>query len=574
MSIIESKHFINGQEVRPVDADKIGIELDWTSDAQELELNVDSLKLTREARQFVLDHIDTYGVFEGIPYTFQIGSFSLEYYIDLTDNATKISGFGDSTIEVKIKKRNGMATFWENAHGLSFELLNKKVSLSLTEVKYLIVKDNQLELLIMLAISAFTLTKALAEGIERLIKSTANFLGTIFVGTGFNLGAFLSATLKFLADLAYVALLVVALIDVTKQIIELIFPPIRKLKAVTIKELMEKACGFLGFQFESNLIQNQYSALTICPVPLAKTNQSIVEKLFTLDNGSYTKGYPTARDTISTFGQLCDTLKEWFNGKFRILNGVVRFERRDFYEYDSGLQLQTTLNLQNIRENQWQYNTNEAWKRYLVSYRIDPTDFHTLDRIQSADAEYSSEPVSVLNADLVNIKGLVDIAIPFAFGIRKEKLTFIEEACLPFAKLADEVVQFFGGDSSLEAKIQGRVGVMMIGQQYYTTTKILYAISGSQPNNYLSLIGANTIYQKFHKINQIKENFKRIYTEIVPFSTAQFEQLLENNYVQDTSGNLLEILTFEWTNEGKEAEITYAQKSTEGFNTKTIAIDV
>jgi hypothetical protein len=89
MSIFESKHFINGIEVRPKDADEIGIELDWTGDAQETELNVDSLILENDAKRLVLDHIATYGVFEGLPYTFQINTFTLEYYIDLTDLQNK-----------------------------------------------------------------------------------------------------------------------------------------------------------------------------------------------------------------------------------------------------------------------------------------------------------------------------------------------------------------------------------------------------------------------------------------------------------------------------------------------------
>jgi hypothetical protein len=573
MSIFESKHFINGIEVRPKDADEIGIELDWTGDAQETELNVDSLILENDAKRLVLDHIATYGVFEGLPYTFQINTFTLEYYIDLTDLATKISGFGDSGIEVKIKKRRGLATFWENAHGLSFELLNKKVNgIPLVDVKYLIVPDNQLEMLILLGISAYTLTKALIEGVRELVVAITDFLKLIFVGTGVMVGQILAAALLLVARIIYVAALIIALIDITKQIIELIFPPIRKLKATTVLQLMQTGCGFLGFNFESQLL-NAKKDLTICPVPLKDDNESILTNLFTLDNGSYTKGYPTSRDTIATLGQLMDTLKEMFNGKFRIFNGTVYFERRDYWEIDSGLQIQSTLTLQDKRENRWGYNTNEAWKRYYMHYRIDVSDWHTLDKIQASDCEYSTEPVSVVNSDLVNIKGLVDIDIPFAFGIRKESLTFVEEAALPFAKLADEVVQFFGGDSSLEAKIQGRVGVMMIGQQYFTTTKLLYALNGSQPNNYLSIIGANALYQQYHTINQVKENFKRIYTETIPFSTAQFEQLLYNNYVQDQSGNLLEILTFEWTNEGKEAEITYAQKSNEGFNTYTLLID-
>lgn len=573
MSIIESKHFINGIEVRPRDADMIGVELDWTGDAQENELNVDSLVLEKDAKRLVLDHIATYGVFEGLPYTFQINNtFTLEYYIDLTDLATKISGFGDSGIEVKIKKRRGLATFWENAHGLSFELLNKKVAIPLVDVKYLIVPDNQLEMLIMLGISSYTLTKALIEGVRELVVAVTDFLKIVSVGAVVNTGQIISAGLLLVARTIYVAGLIIALIDVTKQIIELIFPPVRKLKASTVLQLMQTGCGFLGFNFESQLLESKKD-LTICPVPLKKDNESILANLLTLNNGSYTKGYPTARDTIATFGQLMETLREMFNGKFRIFNGTVYFERRDYWELDSGLQIQSTLTLQDKRENRWGYNTSEAWKRYYMHYRYDISDWHTLDKIQATDCEYSTEPVSVVNSDLVNIKGLVDIAIPFAFGIRKESLTFVEKVAIPFAKLADEVIQFFGGDSALESKINGRVGVMMIGQQYFTVTKLLYCLNGSQPSNYLDIIGANQLYQQYHTINQVKENFKRIYTETIPFSTAQFEQLIYNNYVQDQSGNLLEILTFEWTNEGKEAEITYAQKSGEGFNTKTILID-
>jgi hypothetical protein len=336
---------------------------------------------------------------------------------------------------------------------------------------------------------------------------------------------------------------------------------------------MRKGCQKLGYQFQSTILEQSYKQLTIVPVPLRKDNNSIVTNLFTLDNGSYTKGYPTANDSTPTLGTLIDTMSEMFNAKIRVINDTVYFEKRNYWQNNAGLVITNTLNLQDKRENEWQFNTGEAWKRYYLHYQTDASDFHTLDRIQKTDCEYSTEPVSVQNADLVNIKGLVDIAIPFAFGIRKDSLTYIEEATLPFAKLADEVVQFFGGDSSLEAAVLGRVGVMMIGQQYYTTTKLLYQVGGRQPQNYLDLIGANKIYQTYHKINQVKENFKRIYTATIPFSTQQFQQLLFNNFVYDEEGNLLEILNFEWVNETKEAEIRYAILSGEGFNTKTILID-
>ena len=184
-----TKYSINGNYFRPTNADNIGFKMDWTGDAREAELTVDAIELETDAKRLVIEHINTYGVFEGLPLTIEVGSLTLDYYIDLTDNPL-ISGAGDSSIEVTIKRRKAVDYFKEQADGLSFEALNKTNPITLIDVPYLIIKDNQLEMLIMLGISIFTLTKALIEGIEQLSVSISNFLGTIFVGTGFNLGAF------------------------------------------------------------------------------------------------------------------------------------------------------------------------------------------------------------------------------------------------------------------------------------------------------------------------------------------------------------------------------------------------
>jgi len=575
MSIIETLYSINGTPIRPVNADDIGFKMDWTGDAEEAELTVDNLILANEAKQIVIDHIETLGVFEGIPIDIQVGGVNLEYYIDLL-NSPKISGQGDSTIEVSVRRRKAVDYFRKQANGTSFESVNKTNPISLIDVPYLIVRDNQLEMLIMLAISAYTLTKALIEGIKSLAEAVADLTAASTPNAGvppsINTGAIISAALKVTAQTIYVAALVVALIDITKQIIELIFPPIRKLKASKVQELMVKGCAKLGYNFQSTIL-NEYSQLTICPKPLKKSQNSIFTNLFTLDNGSYTKGYPTASDSCSTVGSLIDFLEDWAQAKIRIVGDTVYLEEDDYWVLNSGVTITNTLNLQDSRENQWTYNTGEAWKRYYTHYQTDPSDVHTMDKIDGSDCEYSTEPVTYNNEDLVTIKGVVDIGYPFAFGIRKESLTVVEEACLPFAKLADEVIQFFGGSSELESKIQGRVGVMMISQQYYSVTKLLYTVGGKQPGNFLTKIGANAIYNRFHTKNQVKENFKKIYSAEIPFSTANFEMLLNNNYIQDMQGNSLKISTFAFINESKVAEVEYSEASTEGDNTKTVLID-
>ena len=367
----------------------------------------------------------------------------------------------------------------------------------------------------MLAISAFSLTKTLIEGIEQLQISITDFIKIVSIGAVVNTGQIIASALLLIAQLIYVVALIIALIDVTKQIVLLIFPPIRNFLGTSILHLCQRACEKLGYEFQSSILEGM-PELTILPTPLV-------------------------------------------TGDYWILN--------------SGVSITRTLNLQNVRENQWRYNSGEWWKRYYIHYLWDVSDFHTMDRLEALDCEYSTEPVSVTNPDLVSIKGLVDIPINFAFATRKNGLTWVEQETLPYAKLADDVVNFFGGSSSLVSKVIGRVGVTIIGQQYFAKTKIMFQTGGRQPDNYRDIIGANTLYQKYHKINQVKENFKREYTERIKFSTQQFEMLLENNYVTDQNGNSLEILTFDWVNEGKEAEITYTEFSNEGFNTKTILIN-
>lgn len=576
MSSFLTKHWINGIEIRPVNADDIGFKLDWTGDPREAELTIDSIRLANKAKALVLEHLNTIGPFEGLPYTVQAGTTILEYYIDFTEGP-ELSGEGDSEIEVTIKRRKAADWFFKQADALSFEAINKTHPITTIDIPYLIVKDNQLESLIMLGIATYTMVKALIEGIEQLSIAISDFLGTIFVGTGFNLGAFLAAALKLIANLIYVAALTIALIDLSKQIIEILFPPIRKIKGSQVLHLIQRGCQKLGYNFISTILEGEYTRLSIMPTPLKKKSSenllSIVENLVTLDNGSYTRGWPTSRDSTPTLGRLIDAMQSMFNSKVRIFNNTVFLERRDYWQLQSSQQVTNTLTLQSERENRYAYNIGEAWKRYYIHWRYDPSDFHTMDRLDQADAEYSTEPLTVNNADLVSIKGLVEHAIPFAYGIRKRGLTFLEEAAIPFAQAADEVINFFGGSSSLEAQIEGRIGVTMIGQQYYTATKLLYQVNGRQPENYLTKIGAPALYKKWHYINQVKENFKRTARAPIKLSTEQFDNLITNNYVYDQNGNSLEILNFEWINETKTAEIEYAQLSNEGDNTETITID-
>lgn len=573
----ELEHFIGTHSFTPTNAEELGIRINWIGDAQELELTTETVLLDNKGKRLVNKHIEDFGAFEGVPYTVKILSTTLEYFIDL-EGSPVISEEGDAPMEVSIKKRYATKSFKKDSDVLSFEAINITNPFSLIKIPYLIVKDNQAEMLMLLLISGFILTKSLIEGIKQLITIiTAPTVQASVPNSpsplpAMDLGDIIALVLKIVAQVAYIALLIIALIDLTKQLIELLFPPIRELNACKVKELLVKGCAKLDYQFKSSLL-DEIPQLTILPRPIKEKQKSIFYNLFSTNNGSFTKGWPTARDTTPNLGNLFDGLKAMFNGKVRVVGNTVFFERRDFWENNSNQQILSTLTNQDTRTNQWGYNTNEAWKRYWIHYQVDPSDSNTLERVDSSQIELSTEPVNTQNSDLAKIKGLADKNLPWSFGIRKEKLTAVEEAALPFAKIADDVVEFFGGNGNLVSKINGRIGVLQISEQYYTVSKMMYTVSGKQPINYLDIIGARPLYFKYHFINQVKENFKRIYNEDIPFTDEALIVLLDNNYVKNQDEESLELLDFEWYNHSMTATIKYAKKSHEGFNTKTIVIN-
>ena len=143
--------------------------------------------------------------------------------------------------------------------------------------------------------------------------------------------------------------------------------------------------------------------------------------------------------------------------------------------------------------------------------------------------------------------------------------------------MADDIVDFahrvIGGNGNFSNKINGNKGFIQISQQQFGVSKLLYLTGKKQPPNYLDNIGAKAIF-KHHETNNVKENFKRIYTSSIALSSHQFNDILNGgNVVQDSiTDEILEIISINWINENVTAEINYSVKSNEGFNTKTVEI--
>jgi hypothetical protein len=562
------RHFLNGIEVSPRNRDEIGVICDFTGNPDVLSLNTDTLVLPREANQMVKQHIQTSGLFIGIPYQVQMdGGITLDYYIDLCDPGSKPM-LRQHEIEVKIKRSKGYDDFRSKADGTSFELIVKDKTINYFNYKripFFIIKDNVNEQMLTLSLSLFIMTKEIIQAAKDLAKSYTAFLNA-------SVGGIAEALANLIIDTIYFAALVIAAIRYIAELIKLIFPRKRYLNGCYYKELMFKACQYLGYNFSSELFDND-PGWFLLPVPINRNNnESIFENALDGLGNNFNLGYPTASDSVGLVGQFFDACETQFNARTFIIGNTVHFERRDWLANNSTLVMQPALNIQADRDEVFTYNTEDAWKRYYIHYAVDFSDINTAEGVNFglSDAEYSCEnSVSGVNNNLITIKGLNDVSIPFAMGFNKDKLTFVELFARVLASGWDGLTNAltFGNGSNFASQITSRIDALKISQQYFSTTKSLYVYN--RPNNTVLINqdfntnnSARALWNKYHYINQIQLNQYEIHENArTRIRQQDFVNLLSNNYVFIDNA-ICEVLKMTWIDEKSYCEITYRKPST------------
>lgn len=566
------KHFLNGIEISPRNREEIGVICDFTGNPDILSVNTDTLVLPREANQLVKQHIQTSGLFVGIPYQIQLdGGINLDYYIDLCDPGSK-PVVREHEIEVKIKRAKGVDDFRSKADGTSFDLIVQQKGLNYFDVKrlpYFVIKDNVTEQSLTLSLSLFVMTKEIISAANELAKAYANLLNP-------SPGGLAVAAANFILALIYFAAILAAAIAYLIQLMKLLFPVKKYLYGCYYKELILKACKFIGYDLQTSIFDTD-SGWFVLPVPINRSNpDSIFEKIFGDLGNDFNTGIPTASDSVGLVGQFFDECEKQFNGRFFVIGKDVHFQRRDWLVNTANLVMQPALNLQADRDEALTYNTEDAWRRYYIHYSIDFSDLNTVEGInyQYSDAEYSTEnAVAGANVDLVTIKGLNDVPIGLSMGFNKDRLSLIEIIGRGLAAAWDGLTDAltFGNGSNYAAQIGSRVDALKLSQQYFSTTKSLYVYN--RPNNtvlinqnYDQNNSATALWLKYHYINQIQLNqFEVIENARTRISAQDFVNLQSNNYAF-IENQICEILKMTWIDEKSYCEITYRRPGTWATN--------
>lgn len=559
-------------ELNPVEKDEIGFRSTFDTNWNVMQLSVDSVTLSNEDREGIFNWIyQGQGRFENIPIQLESDTLQRGYYLDLST-----CRFTDSDVSVSIIPRKSADWFWEQADNLTFEAIQKNFGTllpSCVDVPYLIVKPDLVMQTLMLSITTFSLVTEIA----RTIKAIADLAGQALdaLGTGV-----LTTIAQGLALIAYLIAMTLALINLIQQLVQLFFPKLRYFKAMRDYDLIRLGCESLGFTLDSSLLLSLKDKLLTLPIPITRENNrpSIFEFLpDELSNTVFNYGYPTASDTVPTLGSLIRQIQTIYNAETVAYNGVLKLETRSWFQSNSTTNLDLYFNNQDKREQAWGFDTEMDLKRKTLSWQTDFSDLHTADNFYKIATEKNTNPTTVLNADLVSIKGYKDLPFTFSLGARKKGLNFIEKRVKNVFDIADSLINLFGGNGNFAQNVTNRIGVLMISEETFSITKKLWVTIDSngrarQDENYINFLGTDYIYDTYHKDQEVSVNSSIILEDMpLPCTEFQFSQFSQNKFV-NLNGQTVELLSAEFKYHNAQAVITYRELDGSGQNTNTSTI--
>lgn len=581
--MINSRHYYKGEQVEePVNWQDLEVTMEWVKGKIDSTINLDNLEFKGDTASTIIKDLEDNGYFEGREYRIEVGellnpALTFEGYLDPTnDPLIKACNI----IQLDLKRKQGQDWLVEVAEGVVFRYLasneyngNGKITNNdYVRVPYVInyVPDG-LELLI-LSISTFMLTKELVESIQSIAKQTTDLINGVTPVQGqagpvpviaFDLGDIIGAIINLAVTVAYTVGITYGLVKLIEQIIEQLAPVKRFHLGMGIKDLAQKACDHLGIILKSDLLDSMNTGSNKWVVIPTKGHRGGEPPTGT-PAGEFTElGVPNATDGIDNFGQLINVLKTTFNADYKIKNGVLRIERKDYWKDKSGYTIPNTFTNQEALRNEFSVNTDELKSNYLITWDTDTQDQNTLDNQSGRVYQAITSPKVVQNQDLVLMKGLETISVPFSMALRKDKLTEIEEVLKVFLQAADFLSGQLDQPGSFAAQFSARVGSMHISSHFLSRPKMVVMAGNSLAIGQREILDSRKLWGNYHFINSFVtiegiNNQQKIFKEQkIPFCFKDFVSLSNSNFCKIETGQDAEVMRLVWSVEENSAIVSY-----------------
>jgi hypothetical protein len=603
----------------PQNHDEVEIELNFDRDKDTFTqtVTVNSYDYVKDLNDVIINVIDggltgaSPGIFEGIPYKIEIESGTdiqkpFDGYIDLTDDA-EISC--NKTI-AKVVEKSSIDWLNEVADSFTFEYLFKETGEITTADFYwmpyvLNSVPNYKEAAISLLSVGF-----IEQQIEAAIEKIAE-LG-VEMANPFEASSIVRAVLF----VAFLIILIASLIVLIKTIVLLIIQPVKYHAGMMAFDLCQKGAEHLGYTFASPDILETTDLKDLFILPQKPANQvnPSENKILGFTTPSITQeGY-----FKGTYGDLLRGFKEMFDAKIIVTPDKKIFLVKQNYSISAPV-----YQLPDLYQPFYSFNTNEFNANYLIEFATDLVDKNTIQNFTGTICQAICKPNSIVNPEMVLMKGIKQVSIPFALATRKETLTVPEEIIDAFLDVFDVIINglidavnvvidvynsivkvlnkiidaldFVGINVSweiptitnipavnLSGLIDNRIGMLVLEIDSTSQPKVFLMVRGSASKfnkvytTNRDVIAASWLYDNFHISNSfvpsvaypngnqyMKKSFEK-----VPFTFQNYVDVKLNNIIFDFTGNIAIIDYLKWNIEKQKAEmrVRFSQKYTNNLN--------
>jgi len=579
------RHYADGRLVNPLNQEpnkppKVEIEMDWLDRKAQAMINISSVEFEGSDGTIIRDRFlngtrGGVGVFEGMPYNIQVGGQvdykNFELYLDFTKSPIF---FGSCGVKASLQTKQGSDWLNDVAGAVSYRFLEDEGLITdsdFVDIPYVInfIPDG-MQLLI-LGLSTFSLVKELIEGVKALADRIADLTDAatpvIGVGVGagavavtaYDIGNIIMAALKLVAQIAYLVAIVAALVKLVEQIIEELMPPKRFHRGIPIRTLFQKFCDYKGLGFSSSLLDSlDVSGAKWCYLPPKRQIKGVIYAARTTQSG-----VPDVGSVIDTPAGVIREFKKMFNADFKLVNGMLYFERKDNFRTQSPYIIPNTFTDQEKLQDFNGFNVDELRANYNIFWSTDIQDQNTLADVNGLSFQAQLSPKVTDNPELTNLTGLESVALPFALPIRKDKLPAVEEAVKVFATLVDAVTGQLGNPQGLSGKINNRIGVLHLSNHFTNTGKIVVLAGNKLAKNQREILSATKLWEDYHFINSfapidgVHNQYWTYEEQEIQFCYEDFVSLEGNNLVETQRDETAEISRLVWDVWENVATVSY-----------------
>ena len=491
----------------------------------------------------------------------QADNFSINLVADTVDNLTIQSC---NTASVGIYQEHGRDWLEEVAESITFRYLASKGAITNNDyipVPYVrnFIPDNQM--IVLIGLSIYSIQKDINDAIDRTAKLLADLknaitpIVTVGVGatTGPNIGGIIMLTLNTISNIAYLVAMGIALKNLIEDLLEQTLPPKRYMFGMKLKTMFEKGCAELGYSFQSTLIDALGDRIVIPTLskkgPLSPNANKDVN------------GLPEAGGALDNFADFIGVMLRMFNADFRISNGVFRFEHKEYWQQKSRYIIPDTFISQDTKSNPYKYNTSDIVANYNISYLFDTADQNTLEnagRVFQAVTDVNT----VSNRKLLKLKGLTQVSIPLALGVRKDELTTVEKALKGLLSIVDILAKLFKLPKP-STLITNRIGALSLSEHRTTVPKVLQMQGNRLQASQHTVLGTESLWDNYHytesfaPVNGVS-NQRVIYEgQEIPFCLEDLDKIMASRFCTTADGRKAEIKRIEWLPERDRATIDY-----------------